>query len=119
MKKILVTLCLFFCLFTTLFAEKLYFSEDLSSQNSGNSYLQKDKFAHLTTACFLYCWNYKVMSDICQINSTKCKYLSFSLVNLMGLAKEFVDSKEKNNNFSYKDLMFDLMGSVAGMIICN
>lgn len=37
----------------------------------------------------------------------------------LGMGKEIYDSKQKNNHFSYKDLVADIIGLSIGIIILN
>lgn len=78
-----------------------------------------DKFSHFTTSTFLYCWNYKVLHNGCNLNRSSSSTISFSFVSLIGLGKEIIDSRQPNNKFSYKDLIYDLSGNFLGLIICK
>lgn len=80
-------------------------------------WLSKDKFSHLASSTFLFCWHYEILNNVCQMNKGKSKIIAISLTGFYGLMKEIYDSKNKGNYFSYKDLIFNTLGCFIGLVI--
>ena len=79
-------------------------------------WLSKDKFAHLTSSTFLFCWHYEILNNVYQMKKDHSKFIAISLTEFCGLIKEIYDSKKKGNYFSYKDLLFDTLGCFLGFM---
>ena len=84
-----------------------------------SDWFSHDKFSHLTTSTFLYCWNYNLLHNAGNLDKNKSCIISFNLVNFAGITKEIIDSKQSNNKFSYKDLIYDLGGNLLGVLVCK
>jgi uncharacterized protein YfiM (DUF2279 family) len=111
MKKFCLICCLFIVIYSPAFCGE--------NRKGADKWLGKDKFSHLISSTFIYCWHYEIFYNSCQMDREHSKVLSIGLTEFWGLAKEVYDSKQKNNHFSYKDLVFDTLGNVAASIICR
>ncbi len=103
--KLLIMMMLFLLISSCLFAEK----------NSEDRWFSRDKGAHFTTSVFLTYWQYNFYHQPLQMKESESLYLSFSITGLLGLLKEVQDSRQKNNYFSYKDLIYDILGCGVGV----
>jgi len=88
-----------------------------ASKSSNQDWFSHDKFSHLTSSAFFYCWNYNVIKNGFQLDSNRSKVISFSIVNLIGLTKEIIDYKQPDNKFSYKDIIYSFGGNILGLLI--
>ncbi|MBC8313370.1 MAG: DUF2279 domain-containing protein [Candidatus Cloacimonetes bacterium] len=111
MKKYYLVFLLF------IFFTSLICSEEI--QKPVDRWLSKDKFSHLTASTFLYCWNFELLNNGCQMDRNSSRVFAISITEFWGLAKEIHDSKKENNHFSYKDLAFNTLGCAIGILICN
>jgi uncharacterized protein YfiM (DUF2279 family) len=92
---------------------------DLQNNKPVDSWFGKDKFAHLTASAFLYCWQYELLDKPFQLDENDLTVWSLSLTLLWGVGKELYDMTKEDNFFSYKDLAFDILGCIAGMVIIS
>ncbi|MBC8526888.1 MAG: hypothetical protein ISS28_08200 [Candidatus Cloacimonetes bacterium] len=115
MKKIVIIIFLLSFIASPIFSKEV--SKDLII--SRDRWFSKDKFNHLISSAFLYSWQHKILTNVCQIEKSKSIVISICLTECWGFMKEVSDSNKKNNHFSYKDLIFDTIGTFLGFIICQ
>ncbi|RLC47553.1 MAG: hypothetical protein DRH57_03870 [Candidatus Cloacimonadota bacterium] len=107
--KLLILTLLFLLIISSLFAEN----------KPTDRWLSKDKAAHFSTSVFLTYWQYNFYHQPLQMKKSQSIYLSVSITGLLGLLKEVRDSRQKNNYFSYKDLIYDILGCGFGYLIIS
>ena len=127
---------LVFFLLIILFAFQLSFSqnacnleikwcEDDSTQIQKNSPKIKDswwgwdKIGHLGFSAVLSGIFYQAYHQQFSNPHKNSVYFSASLTFSLGMGKEIYDSKKPKNKFSYKDLIFDMVGIATGIIIAS
>jgi len=101
------------------------FSDDSSSirlneYNINDKWLSYDKLHHFYYSASLTGLSYLSMHYILKIdNSNKnlSRVLSGCSVLSLGIIKELIDRTHSSTGFSYKDLTFDLLGVLTGLIL--
>ena len=78
-----------------------------------------DKLKHYSVSMNLTTCSYYYMKKPFGYSNDTALSVSVSFTFLVGLGKEFRDSKEIGNHFSMKDLAVDLMGIASGWFIAN
>lgn len=102
-----------------LIVSPILLQADLQNKEPIDSWVGKDKLAHLTASTFLYCWQYEILDKPFQVDHNDAKVWALNLSLLWGVGKELYDMSQEDNFFSYKDLIFDALGCITGMIIVN
>ena len=118
----------FFCIFViliTLFGNSL--ADPTDQQDSikiekaktkwVDKWWGKDKAKHFLLSAFLAGASYKIYHD--QLNNKKENSLYFSTGFSLspGLGKEIYDETRPQKKFSYKDLIYDILGIGVGLLI--
>lgn len=113
MKKFLLIAIIF------LMVSSISLQADSQNELPIDSWTSKDKFSHLAASTFLYCWHYEIFNKPFKLDDNESAVWALNLTLLYGIGKECYDLMKENNFFSYKDLIFDIFGCLAGMIITN
>ncbi len=82
-----------------------------------DKWIAKDKALHFF--CSAAITGLAFHSTHCQLGYSKeeSRVFSISLSSLTGIGKEFLDSKKKTSSASWRDLVADGMGILAGVLI--
>ncbi|MEO0087674.1 MAG: hypothetical protein ABIK77_05360 [candidate division WOR-3 bacterium] len=80
-------------------------------------WFSEDKFFHFSVSSLLVGSSYHLLR--CRLEKDKKFALPFSLTTtfLIGVGKEIYDKKIKREFFSYKDLIYDLLGIFCGYFL--
>ena len=107
--------------FLLVYIVSISFSEDLNFKNNyflidynseiinyqeHDSWLGSDKIKHFSGSFLLTIFSHSLLNNDYQFK----KELSATIVLGVGLSKEIIDSKKKNNFFSIKDLVANITG---------
>ena len=82
-----------------------------------DKWLGWDKFGHFFISGFLAGGSYSVYHDNFNNDRQSSIYFSSLLTLSLGVGKEVADMKKPKNIFSFKDLIFDILGISAGLLI--
>jgi len=84
-----------------------------------DSWFSRDKAHHFLTSAFLTTAGYYYSKELSNFSNLKSQqngiYFSISL----GLMKEIRDGMQKNNSFSWKDLMANILGTAVGLVLVS
>ncbi|OQX70569.1 MAG: hypothetical protein B6D62_04440 [Candidatus Cloacimonas sp. 4484_275] len=89
------------------------------SISARTDWLGKDKVMHFAGSAFITYWNYGVSRDIMGNSKKESIYFSVSVTSILGFGKETSDKFLKKTKFSWKDIVYDIAGISAGLIIIN
>ncbi len=84
-----------------------------------DKWLGWDKFGHFFISGFLSGTSYSIYHKSFNNDKESSILFSSSFTLSLGVGKEINDMKKPQNKFSYKDLIFDLMGISFGLIIAS
>ncbi|MFH0931854.1 MAG: DUF2279 domain-containing protein [Candidatus Zixiibacteriota bacterium] len=84
-----------------------------------DKWLGWDKFGHFFISGFLSGTSYSIYHKSFNNDKESSILFSSSFALSLGVGKEINDMKKPQNKFSYKDLIFDLMGISVGLIIAS
>ncbi len=62
---------------------------------------------------------YKIFQDPLQMENSNSKFLAVGITLGLGVSKEIYDSSRSKGAFSWKDLLADMAGIAAGLILAN
>lgn len=79
-------------------------------------WFSKDKWMHLSTAYFITVQSSYALHKMFYANTDDAKHISVGITLSLSLGKEFYDAFYKKSIFSWKDLVYDLLGSGLGYI---
>ena len=82
-----------------------------------DSWTSIDKWSHFSFSAILTVHNYYYFKEYTRFSPNKNRNLSVGISLSMGLSKEVLDFQARKSIFSWKDLSFDLAGTVAGIIL--
>ncbi len=91
----------------------------LGSLSAQNPWLGRDKVTHFAASTFLTCWNFGVSYDYGQQNRKDSLIFSVSLTTILGMGKEFSDKNILKTEWSWHDIVYNLAGIGAGLILIN
>jgi uncharacterized protein YfiM (DUF2279 family) len=125
MWKKLIFLTLIFLLLNT--SQNIYaWTENSSNQTETkikrtkeDKWLSWDKFGHFFISGFLSGSSYSIYHKSFNNDKESSLYFAGTFALSLGIGKEITDMKKPQNKFSYKDLIFDLMGISLGLIIAS
>lgn len=104
-------------------ADTLFVAKDDSTIRSSyikeDKWLGSDKFAHFTLSLFVSAISYKMYHDNYYNKKNSSILFSSGFTLTLGLGKEFYDSTRPNNKFGYRDLIADVLGIGAGLILAT
>jgi len=84
-----------------------------------DKWLGWDKFGHFFISGFLAGASYSIYHENFNNDKKSSCYFASILALSMGIGKEISDSQKTQNIFSYKDLIFDILGISAGLVIAT
>lgn len=76
-----------------------------------------DKAKHFLVSAFLAGVSYKIYHDELHNKKEHSLYFSAGFTFSLGLGKEICDETKPKKKFSYKDLLYDLLGIGVGLLI--
>jgi putative lipoprotein len=77
----------------------------------------KDKAEHFLISAFLAGASYKIYHDQWHNKKKGSLYFSTGFTLSLGLGKEIYDETRPQKKFSYKDLIYDILGIGVGLLI--
>jgi uncharacterized protein YfiM (DUF2279 family) len=77
----------------------------------------KDKAKHLLVSAFLAGTCYRIYHNQLHNKKEHSLYFSTGLTLSLGLGKEIYDQTRPQKKFSYKDLIYDILGIGVGLLI--
>ena len=125
MRKVILIFGLFFLFmaaYQTNYALDKYRSKKTETKNhtiKEDKWLGWDKFGHFFISGFLSGTSYSIYHKSFNNDKESSILFSSSFTLSLGIGKEINDMKKPQNKFSYKDLIFDLMGISLGLIIAS
>jgi uncharacterized protein YfiM (DUF2279 family) len=78
-----------------------------------------DKAHHFMGSMISTVLLYKIFQDPLQMDNSKSKFLAVGITLGLGISKEIYDSSRSNGVFSWKDLLANVAGIAAGLILAN
>jgi putative lipoprotein len=118
---------LFLCLFTLLVLLSSYSLAEATQQDSlkiekaktkkVDKWWGKDKAKHFLVSAFLAGACHKIYHNQWHNKKKHSLYFSTGFTLSLGLCKEIYDDTRSRNKFSYKDLIYDLLGIGVGLLI--
>jgi uncharacterized protein YfiM (DUF2279 family) len=118
---------LFLCLLILLILLFSYSLADATQQDSlkiekvktkkVDKWWGKDKAKHFLVSAFLAGACYKIYHNQWHNKKEHSLYFSTGFTLSLGLGKEIYDDTRSQNKFSYKDLIYDLLGIGVGLLI--
>lgn len=81
-----------------------------------DKWFSKDKWMHLSTAYFLTLQSTYALDKMFYTKADNARYVSLGISLSLSLGKEFYDAFYKKSIFSWKDLVYDILGSGLGYI---
>jgi putative lipoprotein len=96
----------------------------LKGKNTGSKvkedkWLGWDKFGHFFISGFLAGASYSIYHENFNNDKESSVYFASIFTLSLGIGKEVNDSKKPQNKFSYKDLIFDILGISSGLLIAT
>jgi len=90
---------------------------ELTSAKTPDKWLGEDKLKHFLISGFMTCFTYKFFHD--GFNKKKDDSIIFScgITLSLGIGKEIKDKRRPKGRFSYKDLVFDALGTGIGLFL--
>lgn len=82
-----------------------------------DSWFSRDKMHHFLTSAFLTTGGYYYSREIRRYSITPSRQAAVSFSISVGVLKELRDGLKSGNAFSWKDLVADVLGTAAGLII--
>ena len=84
-----------------------------------DSWFSRDKAHHFLTSAFLTTAGYYYSRELNNFSNFKSQQHGISLSLSLGLIKEIRDGIQKNNSFSWKDLVADILGIAVGLALVS
>jgi uncharacterized protein YfiM (DUF2279 family) len=107
-------------LFSLLISNPIYTEKDtIKISLNQDSWWTEDKLHHFLHSTAITSSTYLISKNIGKINKEKSIYISISLGSIAGIAKEISDEHKKNGSFSLKDLIYDIAGIAAGILLVS
>lgn len=88
-----------------------------SDSTNVDSWFSRDKGLHLVGSLIGTTLISNINRNTFNIKNYKNKTISAGVTLSIGCFKEIIDSTQKNNKFSWKDLMADFIGIAIGLVI--
>lgn len=121
MKRILLIILILLCGNNFLFANsQIKIPHKFSVIQPEDKWLSFDKWQHFSTSFIITMDSYYQLNSFIYDDEVKCKKWSVSISLTSGLIKEIFDVRRKNNPlFSWKDIVFDISGTILGIVVIN
>jgi len=84
-----------------------------------DSWWTEDKLNHFLHSATITSTTYLISKNIGKFNKEKSIYISISLGSIAGISKEISDKQKKDGSFSVKDLIYDIAGIAAGILLVS
>lgn len=84
-----------------------------------DSWFSRDKGLHLTGSIILTAGLSKCLERFGENRLHQARRKGMTVTFVLGLSKEFRDGCQVRNRFSYKDLAYDILGTVIGGLIVS
>ncbi|MEA2077145.1 MAG: hypothetical protein U9O95_03915 [Candidatus Marinimicrobia bacterium] len=81
-----------------------------------DKWFSKDKWMHLTSAYFLTLQSSYVLENMFYVEPENSRNISIGITLSFSLSKEFYDALGKKSIFSWKDLVYDILGTSLGYL---
>lgn len=88
-----------------------------ASERSEDPWIGRDKVSHLALSLSVVGFGYHVARMEGGAGRCQARTGALGVSLALGLAKEFYDRKRPGPGFSYRDLVYDLMGSGLGLLL--
>ncbi len=121
MKKILLIILILSMTVNILFAKSQFkIPKKYSVIQPNDKWLSFDKWQHFSSSFIITVNSYYQLNQFMIDDKHKCKKVSVSISLSAGLVKEIFDVRRKNNPlFSWKDIFFDISGTMLGIVVVN
>lgn len=107
-------------LFSLLISTPTYIEKDkVKISSNQDSWRTEDKLHHFLHSTAITSSTYLISKNIGKINKEKSIYISISLGSIVGISKEILDEQKKDSSFSVKDLIYDIAGIAAGILLVS
>ncbi len=107
-------------LFSLLLATSSQIEKDSIKINLVEDYwFTEDKLHHFLHSAAISSSTYLISNRIGSIEEKNAIYISISIGTLAGITKEIHDDYKKDGTFSIKDLVYDVAGVVAGILLIS
>lgn len=89
------------------------------SSTFGDTLLGRDKIAHFSTSMYMFCWNRGFGEDILEMNSSDSRCFGVGIALALGFGKEGSDLWVRKTEWSWGDIVWDVMGIGCGLVVIN
>jgi len=93
--------------------------EKITLSKPVDKWLAMDKLKHFSTSFYLTTTVFYGQNRIFDIQTDKSNLKAVGLTISFGVLKELRDSRQKNNYFSWRDLVADILGTSAAVLVLN
>ena len=90
-----------------------------SPGSAADKWLGPDKFKHFLAGAFSTIFVYETCTDVRGMDHKEARVISISISSAISVGKEVLDARSPENHFCKKDLLFDILGIAAGLILVN
>ena len=87
--------------------------------DNSDSWFSRDKAHHFLTSVFLTSAGYYYCRELKKFSNFKSQQGAVCFSVSLGLSKEIRDGLRVNNDFSWKDLLADLVGTALGLALVS
>ena len=94
-------------------------NEKRDSLKTSDKWLAPDKLEHFGVSAYLSALSYEIYHRFYNNGEKSSLYFSCGLTFSFGLGKEIHDQRRPDGEFSYKDLVADVLGIAAGLWIAT
>lgn len=84
-----------------------------------DKWLAMDKLKHFSTSFYMTTTACYGQNHVFDVPSDKAHVKAAGLTISLGVLKEIRDSRQKNNFFSWRDLVADILGTSAAVLVLN
>ena len=121
MKKILLIILILLCESNFIFAKlPIKIPQKFSIIQPEDEWFSFDKWQHFSSSFIITMDSYYQLNHFVIDDKHKCKNISVGISLTSGLVKEIFDvNRKKNPLFSWKDITFDVSGTILGIIVIN
>ncbi|MCK5075778.1 MAG: hypothetical protein KAR38_05350 [Calditrichia bacterium] len=88
-------------------------------KKKNDKWFAPDKAKHFLAGTFSTVFVYKFCKNSRDMKKMKSKTYAVSISALISVGKEILDSRSSENHFCKKDLLYDGLGILAGLVIIN
>lgn len=107
-------------LFSLLISTQTYIEKDTVKINLNQDlWFREDKLHHFLHSAAITSSTYLISKNIGQIDNKNSIYISISFGSIAGITKEMLDEQKKDGSFSVKDLIYDIAGVIAGILLVS